>query len=168
MLTAGANLFSVKKVPGTGEAVVFTDDKCYMYKNKELIYESDASSHSNYIGGRTVPGSYTVKKDIFSLPTNLLFNDDKPQTALSARVYALNAGTEVWHARMGHLGFDNMNLMINREMVDGFSLTKSELEATRKNPGSVNHASWPTLNELPLPPAKTPPPPGCCNSFIQI
>jgi hypothetical protein len=35
---------------------------------------------------------------------------------------------------MGHLGLDNMGLMISKEMVDGFPLTKAELDETRKNP----------------------------------
>jgi transposase InsO family protein len=35
---------------------------------------------------------------------------------------------------MGHLGLDNMVLMITREMVDGFPLTKAQLDKSRKNP----------------------------------
>jgi hypothetical protein len=35
---------------------------------------------------------------------------------------------------MGHLGLDNMGLMISREMVDGFPLRKAQIDETRKNP----------------------------------
>ena len=68
------------------------------------------------------------------MPTAMQYNGDRKQAANTARVSGLRAGAEVWHARMGHLGLDNMALMINKEMVDGFNLTKAELEETKRDP----------------------------------
>lgn len=133
MPQAAADLFSVKQVSEPGEAVVFAEDQCFIYKNQVLLFKSATNSHTNYISAETDPGPYTLK-DVFSPPACMLFQANPRQAALTARVHALPAGTEVWHARMGHLGLDNMGLMINKEMVDGFPLTKAQLDETRKNP----------------------------------
>jgi hypothetical protein len=131
---ASANLFSVKQVSGSGGSVTFTDNKCFVYKNQTLLYESRQNPFMDYITAETLPGPYTLN-DVFPMPTSMQYVGDRAQAALTARVSALMGATaEVWHARLGHLGLDNMALMINKEMVDGFPLTKVDLDATKKDP----------------------------------
>ena len=132
---------------------MFAEDQCFNYKNQVLLFKSATNSHTNYISAETAPGPYTLS-DVFTIAPSVQFQSNRCHAALTARVHALNAEIEVWHACMGHLGLDNMGLMITREMVDGFPLTKSQLDETRKIPiASVSLASWQMLRELPLQPA---------------
>jgi hypothetical protein len=89
------------------------------------------NSHTNYINADTAPGPFTLK-DVDNIPTGVLFAKNP---SLTARVFGLRAVLpEVWHARLGHLGLDNMGLLISKDMVRGFRLTKSQIEDTKKNP----------------------------------
>jgi hypothetical protein len=95
---------------------------------------------------------------VFFMPPCMQYVGDKRQAALSSRVHGLSAGTEVWHARLGHLGLDNMALMMNREMVDGFDLTKKELEETRRNPSRFcEPCVMANAKRAPSPTSKSPP-----------
>jgi hypothetical protein len=54
--TAAANLFSVKHLSGYGQAVVFSGDRCYIYKDQILLLRSEKDTHTNYLSAKLVPG----------------------------------------------------------------------------------------------------------------
>jgi hypothetical protein len=130
MPQAAANLFSVKQVSGQGEAVIFAEDQCFIYKNQVFLIRSAMNSHTNYINAETAPIPFTLE-DVESIPTCVKYAKNP---SLTSRVFGLRAvSTEVWHARLGHFGLENMGLLVSKNMVLGFPLTKSQIEDIRKN-----------------------------------
>jgi hypothetical protein len=128
---AAASLFSVKNLAGHGQAVVFSGDRWYIYKDQVLLFRSQSNSHNNYLSATLVPGPFTTD-NIPTCPTSIQYCKDP---ALVARVFGLRAASpDVWHARLGHLGLSNMDLLISKDMVTGFPITRFQLNQTKDNP----------------------------------
>jgi hypothetical protein len=111
--------------------VVFEDDRCCIYKDQVLLFKSLPNSHTNNLDVATVPGTF-APKDVPSLPTSIQYSATPCLTAYVSALRAL-ATTEVWRARLGHLGLDNMELLIQKQMVLGFPITQSQIQETNKD-----------------------------------
>jgi hypothetical protein len=82
------------------------------------------NSQTNYINADTAPGPFTLK-DVDNMPTRLQYAKNP---SLTAQVFGLRAmSPEVWHARLGHLGLDNMGLLISKDMVGSSRFPSHEI-----------------------------------------
>jgi hypothetical protein len=91
---AAANLFSVKKLAGHGQAIVFAGDRWYIYKDQVLLFRSQSNSHTNYLSATLVPGLFTTD-DIPSCPTSIQYYKNPALTASLYRLYTFRSRTLV-------------------------------------------------------------------------
>lgn len=107
-----ANLFSVKQATNRGARVVFEDGKCVISTNHGRLAE--AYQHE---------GLYTL----------MVQYNGKNGTDVKALVAAVKETPELWHRRLGHMGYTNLSKLLKGNMVDGINLhTKAIEEAKHK------------------------------------
>ena len=98
------NLFSIRSAVRRGVEVVFSKDKsgeyCTMSKDGRLLTRSDARAGLFGMVGHTA------------------------SVALSAV-----ESPEIWHRRYGHLGYDNLAKLAERELVTGMKTTAADFKA---------------------------------------
>ena len=98
------NLFSVSAVTKKGLTMIFDDGKC-------VILDSYG----------TLRGSGIIDGKLFTLDSSFMKN------SLHDAHGAVNENSlQLWHERFGHLGFKNLKILNNQQLVDGLNFNSSE------------------------------------------
>ena len=98
------NLFSIRQASSHGATTNFNKEHCTITINGEPLLQA-TSSEGLYLFQATYP---------------------KPGQALAATVET----PELWHRRLGHLGYDNLSTLVNNCMVKGIRLKASQIKPT--------------------------------------
>jgi hypothetical protein len=110
-----ANLLSVSRIAKAGTSLLFDGHGCTMYETSSLSVQG------------IVQATATEKNGLYALDlrtTNV--NDPEEQTDEKV-TYAINIANEsaqmLWHKRLGHLGYRNMQLV--KDLADGVNFPKN-------------------------------------------
>ena len=98
---AKANLFSIKQAASSGASIVFKHDKCVINKN-----------------GRTCMEGF-IKEGIY-----ILRQEEQLAFAASSK-----HTPELWHRRLGHLGYNNLYKLKTQDMVEGLPISAADIKA---------------------------------------
>ena len=107
--SAKYNLLSVSKAIDAGARFTFESEKCSLYMGDELLAK-----------GSRVNGVYTISSRAANPALALLSSK------------ATKATPELWHRRLGHLGYDNLARLV--PMVDGIDVSPADFKAAKAEP----------------------------------
>ena len=106
--SAQHNLLSVKRAAEAGAHFVFNSDRCYLYMGNELLAVGEAKHGVYVIGSKAA----------------------NPILALAGK--ASQQTPQLWHRRLGHLGYDNLARLTT--MVDGIGVPAADFKAAKFEP----------------------------------
>lgn len=109
------NLLSVSAAAANGVEFHFTDENCLAYKDGELIM--GAAKHSNGLYKMLSPPLYPKKPA----------SDYNLATAQKA-----DKDPDLWHRRLGHLGYSSLRRLVKEGMVKGLPLTAEEIDNAKQ------------------------------------
>jgi hypothetical protein len=109
---AAFNLFSVKRSTSMGATVEFNNDMCIVKKDGKVKLEATAHGNDLYC---------------FEARYNL------GAVALAARATSKWETAELWHRRLGHLGYDNLAKLASTGMVQGIGVPVKDILAAKDN-----------------------------------
>ena len=98
---AKANLSSIKQAADSGANIVFQQDKCVVTKDGLTWVERFSKN-----------GVYILRQE--------------QQFAMAA---TSKQTPELWHRRLGHLGYDNIHKLKNKDMVEGLAISAADIKA---------------------------------------
>lgn len=106
--TAQHNLLSVKRATDAGAHFIFEDSSCYLYMGDELLAVGVAQNGVYVLGSKAAnPALAVINKRTKETP-------------------------ELWHRRLGHLGYDNLARLTT--MVDGITVSPADFKAAKVEP----------------------------------
>jgi hypothetical protein len=92
---------------------------------------SEHNTHTNYLSAKLVPGPLS-QVDIPTYSSSVQYWKHPERTASE---HGLRVATpETWHARLGHLSLNNMDLLVSKDMVTGYPLTRLQIQLTKDDP----------------------------------
>ena len=105
MPEAKADLFSIKQAADSGANIVFQHDKCVVTKDGRTWAEGFSNN-----------GVYILRQE--------------QQFAMAA---TSKQTPELWHRRLGHLGYDNLHKLKNKDMVEGLAISTADIKAQQNS-----------------------------------
>lgn len=109
---ASANLFSVPRATSKGASIVFRQSKCLLVMNGETIAEATK-----------VYGLYYI---------NAVALQDNGTCGDAALMAHTTETAQLWHRRMGHLGYDNLAKMQRHSLVKGMNVPEGDFKAAEQ------------------------------------
>ena len=102
---ARANLFSIKQAANSGASITFQQDKCVVTKDG-----------ITWVEGFSMNGVYILRQE--------------QQFAMAA---TSRQTPELWHRRLGHLGYDNLYKLRSKDMVQGLHISAADIKAQQNS-----------------------------------
>lgn len=110
----GFNLLSVSAAAATGVEFQFDADRCMAYKDGQLILTADR--HSNGLYRLVSPPVYPKQQQPISL----------------AAAQADTSDANLWHRRLGHLGYSSLKKMVEAGMVKGLPISAEDIDNAKE------------------------------------
>jgi hypothetical protein len=143
----GFNLLSVSEATDNGVEFYFTKERCMAYKDGELIFGAMRYSDRLY---KLASPPILPKKTIGGITTNLTAATDDKKDKDKGKDG--ESDPQLWHRRLGHIGYSSLKKMMNKGMVEGLPVTAEDVEAAKEICDVCNKTK---LTRLPFPASTT-------------
>jgi hypothetical protein len=111
-LAKNGNLLSIGKLMERGLEIGFSTEKCEIKRGTKIIAVAVRSG-----------GLYKISTAMDNLNQIMTTLDRSTSTAMTAAVAAIAKDNKndivLWHRRLGHLGYDNLRLLVTKNMMEG-------------------------------------------------
>jgi len=126
---ATVNLFSTRQAMNTGAQVTFRDNRCFVSSHNTVIMK----------GVSQRDGTMVIRQ-----------NRQQPTYALAATT-AAKQSPELWHRRIGHLGYDNLFKLKNKHRVESTSVPAEAFKEQQQQKPFCEDCTLAKQHRLPFP-----------------
>jgi len=142
------NLLSVPRLTKQGLEVTFDDSTCKILANGKVVAVAH-KRNSLYI--LQILPSERAQAYILQGPSPSL-DPDTPMTVLTSRSLTLSTSLETWHWCLGHINFDSISKLIQKDMVNGIKVkglsTHNKTVCQPCLEGKQHHNPIPTKSDI--------------------